>query len=193
VDGTVGVNGVVLRVHDTAGLGVGAGAIEREAVGRTRRTLKDADLAIVVLDASESISLEDREVLGEATARPHLIVANKTDLPVRAGLGEFSGAVRLSALTGEGMPGLLAGLREFAHEAMGDLDCEILVSERHAACVRGALEALGRARGAVDEDLPLEFPASDIRQALDCLGEVTGRKVARRVLDEIFSRFCIGK
>ena len=194
VDGTVGVNGVVLRVHDTAGLGsVGTGAIEREAVGRTRRTLVDADLALVVLDASEPISVEDREVLGEATRKPHLVIANKTDLPIRAGLGEFGGAVRLSALTGEGMPGLLAGLRAFAHRAMGDLDYEILVSERHAACVRRSLEALGRARGAVDEGLPLEFPASDIRQALDCLGEVTGRKVARHVLDEIFSRFCIGK
>jgi tRNA modification GTPase len=193
VDGVVSVNGVVLNLYDTAGLGVKAGEIEREAVKRTRRTMADADLALVVLDASEPLSGEDRDVLDEVTAKPHLIVANKTDLPVKAEMAEFNEGIRISALTGMGMAGLLAGLQAFAHTRLGDLDCEILVSERHAGCVRRSLEALRRARAAVGDGLPLEFPASDIRQGLDCLGEVTGRKIARHVLDEIFSRFCIGK
>ena len=193
VDGMVSVNGFVMELHDTAGLGVGPGMVEREAMGRTRRALGDADLALVVLDASEPVSEEDRTVLGEATARPHLVVANKTDLPLKAAPEELGEAIKLSALTGRGMPDLLERLRQFAHRRLGDLDCEMLVSERHAACVRRALEALTRARAAVDEGLPLEFPASDIRQALDWLGEVTGRRISRHVLDEIFSRFCIGK
>jgi len=193
VDGLVGVNGTVLRLHDTAGVGVGTGAIEREAVERTRRMLGDADLALVILDASRPLSGEDRDVLGEVADKPHLVVVNKSDLPTRAALGEFGGALRLSALEGWGVPDLMAGLGEFAHRNLGDLDCEVLVSERHAVCVRGSLAGLRRAADAVSEGLPLEFPASDIRHALDCLGEVTGRKIARRVLDEIFSRFCIGK
>ncbi len=193
VDGLVSVNGAVLRLHDTAGLGVGTGEIEREAMGRTRRTLGDADLALVVIDASRPLSSEDREVLGEVAGKPHLVVANKSDLPMQAALDEFEEALRLSALEGWGVPDLMADLREFAHRSLGDLDFEVLVSERHAACVREALGSLRRAVDAVSEGLPLEFPASDIRHAMDCLGEVTGRKVARHVLDEIFSRFCIGK
>lgn len=193
VDGLVSVNGALLRLHDTAGVGVGTGAIEREAIERTRRMLGDADLAVVVVDASRPLSEEDREVLGGVADKPHLVVANKSDLPPQAALGEFGGAMKLSALEGWGVPDLVAGLREFAHRSLGDLDCEVLVSERHAACVRGSLAGLRQAANAVSEGLPLEFPASDIRHALDCLGEVTGRKIARCVLDEIFSRFCIGK
>ena len=193
VDGKMGVNGVMLTLHDTAGLGVAKGAIEHEALRRTRRTLEDADLALVILDASEPLTGEDLEVLNEAAGKPHLIVANKADLPAKAALGEFREALRLSALKGWGMPSLLAGLRAFAHRSLGDLDCEILVSERHAASVRRALESLRRAGLASGEGLSLEFPAADIRQALDRLGEVTGRNVAGQVLDDIFSRFCIGK
>jgi tRNA modification GTPase len=193
VDGMVGVNGVMLNLHDTAGLGVGTGLIEQEAIRRSRRALEDADLALVVLDASQPLTGEDLEVLSEVAGKPQLVVANKADLPAKATLREYSGALRLSALKGWGMPGLLAGLRAFAHKSLGDLDCEILVSERHAACVRRSLKALRQAGCAVGEGLPLEFPASDIRHALDYLGEVTGRKIARKVLDEIFSRFCVGK
>jgi tRNA modification GTPase len=88
---------------------------------------------------------------------------------------------------------LLDRLREFTHNGLGDLDCEVLISERHAACIKQALASLRRAADDVRERLPLELTASDLRYALDSLGEVTGRKVGEGILDEIFSRFCIGK
>jgi tRNA modification GTPase len=193
VDGLLSINGVVLRLHDTAGLGAGNGPVTREAMVRTRRQLGDADLALIVLDASCPLSEDDLDVLGDVAGTPKLMVANKSDLPEQACLDEFGETLRISALKGWGMPDLLAGLRRFADCKLGDLDCEVLVSERHAACLRKSLEGLRQALGAVGEGLPFEFPASDIRHALDCLGEVTGRRIARHVLDEIFSRFCIGK
>jgi tRNA modification GTPase len=194
VDGLVSLNGFMLRLHDTAGLGAGVlGEIEREAAGRARRQLGGADLALIVVDASRPLSGEDMEVLSEVARGPHLIIANKTDLPEQACLDGLGKAVRVSALKGWGMAGLLESLRGFAHERIGDLDCEVLVSERHAACVRKALAGLRQAREAVGEGLSIEFPATDMKHALDCIGEVTGRKIARDVLDEIFSRFCIGK
>jgi tRNA modification GTPase len=193
VDGLISVNGAVLHLHDTAGIGEAKGAIEREAVTRTLGLLEHADLALVVLDGGRPLSEEDREVMGKAAGMPRIVVANKADLPAKAGEDELGEALKVSALKGWGLSGVLAALGEFAHDRLGDLDCEILVSERHAARLREGLEALRRAMDAVDKGLPLEFPASDIRYALDCLGEVTGRKVAGRVLDEIFSKFCTGK
>jgi tRNA modification GTPase len=193
VDGLVSVNGMVLRLHDTAGLGAQLGPIDAEAERRTRCEIDQADMTLVVLDMSEPLCQQDSDIIGEVQAKTHLIVANKTDLPQKAELTELTNPVRVSALKGWGMAELLEGLRHAAHSKIGDLDYEIIVSERHAACIREALEAVLRAHAALLDTIPLEFIASDIRTALDHLGAVTGRNVSSRVLDEIFSRFCIGK
>jgi tRNA modification GTPase len=193
VDGLVSVNGMILRLHDTAGLGGTGDLIEAEAVKRARRQLNDADIALVVLDISRPLSGADLELTEEVGERPHLIVANKSDLPQQADLGRFSQPLKVSALEGWGLPDLLGQLQAVAHERMGDLEYEIVVSERHAGCIQEALSAILRAMGALGDGIPLEFIASDVRQALNGLGEVTGRDAGSRLLDEIFSRFCIGK
>lgn len=193
VDGLASVNGLVLKVHDTAGVRDGTGPIEEEAVRRTRAAVEDADLALVVIDVSTPLSVEDYEILEEAGPKAHLVVVNKTDLPAEADLGGLKQPVRISALRGWGLEELLESLREMAHMKIDELTYEIIVGERHAACIRDSLESLSRAIDSIRDDVPLEFIASDIRYTLDCLGGVTGRKVSTRVLDEIFSRFCIGK
>jgi tRNA modification GTPase len=203
VDGLARVNGLMLRVHDTAGVRHASDPIEEEAVRRTREAVRRADLSLVVIDSSCPISGEDREILAEAAARPCLVAANKTDLPVKADLAGLGPAencvpaagepVRISALKGWGFDELIDSVKKLAHTGTGTLNYEIIVSERHAADLRTALENLSRARRAASENIPPEFIASDLRHALDCLGEVTGRQVSAQVLDEIFSRFCIGK
>lgn len=193
VDGCVGVDGLMLRLRDTAGVRHGSGPIEAEALRRTRVAIEDADLALIVLDASLPLSHEDMEIAEEVYGKPHLFVVNKTDLPQRADVGRFGEPLRVSALRGWGLGDLLEEVRRVAHAHLGDLELEVVVSERHASCIREALRAVLRARQAVREITPLEVVASDIRSALDRLGEVTGKQVGSRVLDEIFSRFCIGK
>jgi tRNA modification GTPase len=187
VDGLVRVNGLLLRVHDTAGVRRAANPLE----------------ALVVIDSSAPISAEDREILAEAGAGLCLVAVNKTDLPAKAdvsglelaepGVAESTEPVKISALKGWGFKELLEGMKQLAYTKTGTLNYEIIVSERHAAGLRTALDSLSRAREAVRDRTPLEFIASDLRHALDCLGEVTGRQVSTQVLDEIFSRFCIGK
>ena len=87
----------------------------------------------------------------------------------------------------------MAELAAAARERVGDADYQIIANERHTASLTKALEALGRGDRAVADGLPAELVASDLRWALDCLGEVTGRKATSGILDAIFSRFCIGK
>jgi tRNA modification GTPase len=193
VDGLVGVNGMMLRLHDTAGTGGPAGPVEAEAERRTGHEISQADIALVVLDTSEPLSGQDFGIITGMKGKPHLIVANKTDLPQKANLDGIAGPIRVSALRDWGMADLLEGLRQAAHLKVGDLEYEIIVSERHAACVSKAYEAVLRARTSLRNGIPLEFTASDIRSALDHLSGVTGRNVGSAVLDEIFSRFCIGK
>ena len=201
VDGLVGVGGVLLRVQDTAGVRQPKDGLEQEAVRRTRLAIAGADVAVVVVDAREPLNDEDMRVLEEVAGTTAVVVANKTDLAtaeagpslmVRNG-GPVKIAARTSALKGWGISELAGELAEAARSRIGDLNCEVLVNERHAFHLRGALEALRRAMDSQAKDLPLEFVASDVRCALDSLGEITGRKVSGAVLDEIFSRFCIGK
>ena len=193
VDGLLGVNGMMLRLHDTAGLGVEAGPIEAEAEQRTISEITEADIALVVLDTSEPLCDQDFDIIRRVEAKTHLIIANKTDLAEQAETTGLKDPIRISALKGWGMAELLDGLKQAAHMKVGDLNDEIIVSERHAACIARALDGVSRARASLSEAIPLELTASDIRDALDNLGRVTGRSVSSRVLDEIFSRFCIGK
>jgi tRNA modification GTPase len=200
VDGLVGIGGTVLRVHDTAGVMQPGDRLEEEAVRRTRLAISDADLAVVMVDAREPLTAEDLRILDEVAGTTCVVVANKIDLAGE----EMAGALveggeaprisaRISALKGWGMSELTGVIAEAARSRMGDLDCEILVNERHALHLRGALEATRRGAASLAEGIPLEFVASDVRSALDSLGEITGRKASAAVLDEIFSRFCIGK
>jgi len=203
VDGLVRVNGLMLRVHDTAGIRSAGNPVEEEAVRRTREAVERADLALVVIDSSVPLSGEDREILAEAGAGSYLVAANKTDLPAKAeiaglevvgtGVAEGLEPVRISALEGWGFDELLESMKKLAYTKTGTLNYEIIVSERHAAGLRISLESLSRARQAAGDGISPEFIASDLRHALDCLGEITGRQVSTQVLDEIFSRFCIGK
>lgn len=204
VDGLVGVDGVVLRLHDTAGVHLPADRIEAEAIRRAKQTIADADIILVVLDASTGLGTEDYDILGEVAFKPRVVVANKADLPraetppsfwEKAGgaAGKHQPGIRVSALTGLGLPELVERLGWMAREKVGDLNYEIIVNERHARALRDALGSVERALASVKDGVPLEFIASDIRFALDCLGDVTGKRVTSRVLEEIFSRFCVGK
>jgi tRNA modification GTPase len=197
VDALVGVDGVVLRIQDTAGLRRGTDSLEKEAVRRTGEAVAEADLAVVVWEAGRAPTDEDLEILEEVAGKPRVVVVNKVDLaPAQTADVEISAgerALKVSALKGWGVADLLAELAAAARERVGDADYQIIANERHAASLTKALEALGRGGRAVADGLPPELVASDLRWALDCLGEVTGRKATSGILDAIFSRFCIGK
>jgi len=192
VDDLVCVDGLVLRIHDTAGMRRASDVIEEEAVRRTKDAIGEADLALVVLDGSGALEPEDCEIMAEVSAKPKVIVANKSDLPAAQ---DWAGEqpLRVSALKGWGLPELMEGLAGLARAKIGDLGYEIVVNERHAGRLRDALAAVDRAGGSLQDRLPLECIASDVRYSLDCLGEITGKKVTSEILDAIFSRFCIGK
>jgi len=193
VDGRLNLNGFCLSLHDTAGLGASADLIEAEAVRRSRACLEECDLALVVIDVSEPLTDADRDMIREASSKQHLIVANKIDLPVRAEDDVLHGAIQVSALKGLGIDDLVARLKQAASERACDFELEIAVSERHAQCIRQALEAVRSAQHGLETSISPELIAADVRWALDYLGQITGKHAASQVLDEIFSRFCIGK
>jgi tRNA modification GTPase len=211
VEASLAVDGLVVNLHDTAGVahpGFAAGStgtgspqgsagpcveVEAAAAAKTRAALEAGHIVLVVLDAALPLDAADAEILRATTGRPRVAVFNKVDLSDR---GEHVGAgpeVRVSALKGWGLQSLRAELRRSSESLVGDLAEDIITNERHCRCLDEAVEALERAGSGLERDLPLELIASDLRAALLSLGNITGSNASDDLLEEIFSRFCIGK
>lgn len=192
---SIAIDGVRIVLTDTAGLRETDDPVERIGVARARQAMEQADVLALVLDASEPISAEDAGVLGGLT--PQLIVLTKGDRPAAVGEGElaerFPGVpfVAVCAQTGEGMDALRCALTAFVPAEDGE-SCA-LTQARHVEAAMRACAALDDAARAMDEGYPLDMAAIDLSAALDALGEITGETMRETVIDEVFSRFCVGK
>lgn len=189
----VQIDGVRVCLTDTAGLRETGDAVERIGVERARKALDQADVRLLVLDASRPLSPEDgRALMGLA---PSAVVLTKGDLPVvldDAALdAAFPGAPRLTvcAPKGEGMDALRALIASFAPEA-GE-ESAALSQARHADAARRACDALDDAVRAIDGGMPLDVCAVDLSAALDALGEITGETMSEEVIAQVFARFCV--
>ena len=193
VDAAIPVDGLLVNLHDTAGVLEPRDRVEAAAADLTRTTLEDSDVVLVVFDASTSLEAVDTDILERTAGKRRVMIFNKIDIEdMDEHLGEDP-EVRVSALEGLGIDNLRTELRSISDDMVGDLADEIVTNERHASCLGEALEAVERARAALVEHMPLETVASDLRTALLSLGGITGSNASENLLDEIFSRFCIGK
>jgi tRNA modification GTPase len=191
---TIDLAGIPVTVIDTAGVRPAQDAIEEEGVRRARTAVGEADLVILVLDASRGLRDDEREALTERFSgggTGTIVVANKIDLAPCGARGlPWPGAIPVSALTGEGLDALRSAISE-ALCGVGPRENPVLTDVRQAAAVEEAVGALERAR----EALPLgeEIVLEDLRAALSALGEITGEVANDDLYDRIFSTFCIGK
>ncbi len=183
------LDGLPLTVADTAGLRDSADEIEQEGVRRALARTADADVKLVVLDATEWPRLEP--AVGALIDRDALVVVNKID--VAAGINPTTvneqPALPISALTSQGIDAVIAALHARAADALATGADPLPTRARHRAAVADARACLERALGA---DLP-ELVAEDVRLAARALGRVTGRVDVDDILDVIFREFCIGK
>jgi tRNA modification GTPase len=200
VEEAMAVGGIPLRLIDTAGLRLAgeSPADEAEALGiaRSREALADADLVVVVLDATTAVGAEESELLRSLNGRPHLIARNKSDLrgaTDQPQMDDEPDSLLTSALTGEGLEQLRSGilqlLRAEGDAAMGGA----LNSLRQQEAVKGALESLAAAETANENRIPHEFLLADLHGALRALDSLTGQTTSDDILNRIFSTFCIGK
>ena len=193
LDASVVLAGVPVRLLDGAGLGTPRDALDSEGMRVARRALGDSDLALVVLDASRSLRPEDEYFLELTSARPRLVIENKTDLAWA--LGERIGIdSTCSALTGDGIKTVIRALEKWVVEQTGPDGEEggILASLR-------VMEQLGIAHRAIISTtlalarVPLEAALVDLREALGAFDRGLGVEADEAVLDRIFSTFCVGK
>jgi tRNA modification GTPase len=194
------IDGIPVRLIDTAGIRQASDALEKEGVRRSRRLEETASLRLVVLEAPSGMTHDDDSLLREMNGRPVLLAWNKSDLANGDGPcgdkpnGMGAAALQVSARTGEGIEQLRVALgRALSEDSEGAVSDEILCSERHEDAVRTALEQIRHAEKAWAEGGTEELAATDVREAARALGDLTGKSVGDEVLNRIFSQFCIGK
>jgi tRNA modification GTPase len=193
----VGANG--LRLVDTAGLNPVASGIESLGIEKTMERLGGADLHLVVLDATRPTPAFPAAFWLRITPLNTLVVLNKSDL-ARTAAGpaavppEGFVVASVSALSGEGMDGLVSALSKLADGLQSTYgDERIAVNVRHAHFLAEAQACLAAALSKVTDNGPVELLASDLRGALTALGEISGKVDNERMLDQLFASFCIGK
>jgi len=198
IEDALDIEGVLLRIIDTAGIRVATDAIEQEGVRRARQAIERAELLLLVFDGSMGLTVNDHLVLVETVGKPRVLVRNKCDLPV-CWTPEALGAsdapcLDISALRGDGFVALERALLQQAlgHAPLGH-DEVLLTRERHRQSLAIALRDVQAAAAGLRQGVPLEFVAFDVTEALQQIAEVLGESCSGEVLDRIFSSFCIGK
>jgi tRNA modification GTPase len=187
VSETASVEGIPVKFVDTAGIREGQDAVESLGIERSYQAMADADLTVVVIDSSVPIESEDEALIGRAQGK-FLVVANKCDL------AEASVGMRVSALTGEGIPELRKAIVD-AIAPRGQIEQEggFITSLRHEQLLRESREALDQALTANGLGIPHEMLLLDLYAALRPIDAITGATTADDILNRIFSTFCIGK
>ncbi|OUM93716.1 MAG: tRNA uridine(34) 5-carboxymethylaminomethyl synthesis GTPase MnmE [Thermobacillus sp. ZCTH02-B1] len=196
----VTVNGIPLRLLDTAGIRETTDVVERIGVERSRSALADADLLLVVLNRSEPLHDDDRDLLRQAAGRQAIVILNKTDLPAKLDEDEVrnllpgAAVVPMSAKEGRGLGELgqaIAAL--FFGGKLEGAEETVVSNARHAALLRQAERSLVDAIESTDAGVPIDIVQIDVRTAWERLGEITGDTAGESLIDQIFSQFCLGK
>ncbi len=188
----ISIDGILFKLFDTAGIRISDEEVEKEGVKRSRETVKNTDLILFIGDINVGFSDPIGNELRELNQSVKILkVLNKTDLGANI---TFFEDFRISAKTGDGMTQLLEGLKKSALSEGAYTEKDAIVTNiRHYNCLVKAKENLMRAEKTLSENLSGEFLASDFRAAEIALAEIIGEVTPEEILNNIFSKFCIGK
>ena len=200
IESTIHIEGIPIRLMDTAGFRKVKGEVERIGISLTKEKLASADLSLIVLDRSRPLNQDDLNILAEAERNKSLILLNKIDLAPRMSQEDLGMAlngkpvVRISALTGEGIDDLRRVIRD--HVMAGGVDTtssHLAPNLRHRTALMEASRHFKNAFHNMREGLPLEVIAVDLNSGLEALGEIIGETTSEEIIERIFSEFCLGK
>ena len=192
VEGDINLGGIILHLIDTAGIRKTDDPIEKIGIEKSIEKLNEAELVLLVLDQSQALSNEDKELLEKTKNKTRIIIANKSDLP--KSFSAIEDAVDISSLSGEGIDNLKNKIKSLFIKDSINLNGDLVISStRHIAIMSKALSSLKEARkNAINGDF-LDMVEIDLREAYNALGEIIGKGNPDELIDELFSKFCLGK
>ena len=189
VEGEIDVKGVRFNLYDTAGIRESLDEIESVGIKRSESILNESDVCVVVLDGSRPLDEDDVNVLEQTKDKERIVVVNKNDLDSNP---EIKGDIYVSAKTGLNIELLKEALADRAFGGKIDLNADFLTEERHLNALQRASKSLGDALNAFSVSTA-DLCSIDVLDAWSALGEVSGATASELIIDEIFSKFCVGK
>lgn len=196
----VNIEGIPLKLIDTAGIRNAKDEVEKIGIAKSREIAKEADLIIAIFDSTKKLSPEDLEILNLIKGKKSIVILNKIDL--NAILSEnddrftnvSDNILKLSALNGEGLEKLYETISKMFSLNEINLDNEIVITNlRHKNLISKALINVKKSEEAIEQNMPVDIIAIFIKDILEDLGNITGDVVTDDIINEIFSKFCLGK
>lgn len=196
----VNINGIPLKLVDTAGIREAKDVVEQIGIDKSRKLAEDADLVIAIIDSSKELNKEDFEILEIAKNKKSIIILNKIDLETKTNsqnpkLAIFkNNVINISALHKEGLELIYDKISEMFNLNEINFDNDVVITnERHKNLIEKAIQNLNEAEKVLNKNIPVDIIQISLRDVLQNLNSITGEEAGEEVINEIFSRFCLGK
>jgi len=192
----VNINGVPLKLIDTAGIRETDDIVEQIGVERSKKALKEADLVLLVLNASEPLTAQDRQLLEISKDTNRIILLNKTDLPEAIETSELpDDVIRISVLKNQNIDKIEERINNLFFENAGlvEQDATYLSNARHISLIEKAVESLQAVNEGLELGMPVDLLQVDLTRTWEILGEITGDAAPDELITQLFSQFCLGK
>ena len=196
----VNIEGVPLKLIDTAGIRDAKDEVEKIGIKKSKEIANDADLVIAIFDSSKELTKEDIEILNIIKNKKSIVLLNKADLNNVLNENDerfkkiTENVLKISALNGEGLEKLYALISKMFSLEEINVDNDVIITNlRHKNLISNAIENVKKAKNTVEENMPIDIIAIFIKDILEDLGNITGEIVTDDIINEIFSKFCLGK
>ena len=195
----VNIKGIPFKIIDTAGIRKADNEIEKIGIDKSMKALRDADLAIAIFDMSKELLEEDIEILDYIKNRKSIILLNKKDLEIvnidKKELAKYSkNILEVSIKNNEGIEDIYEKMSEIFNA--GEIETEntsIITNIRHKEAIKSAKENIIKAIKLIKDMMPIDITAIYFKQAIEEINKITGENVTDDIINEIFSKFCLGK
>lgn len=196
----VNIEGISLKLIDTAGIRDAKDEVEKIGIAKSKEIANNADLIIAIFDGSKDLTDEDFQILDIIKGKKSIILINKADL--NSVLSEndsrftdiTDNVIKISALNGDGLEDLYNIIAKLFSLDEINFDNDVIITNlRHKNLISNAIENVKKSRDTVNDNMPIDIVAIFIKDILEDLGKITGEFVTDDIIDEIFSKFCLGK
>ena len=193
------INGLLLKLTDTAGIRETDDVIEKIGVDKAMESAKDADLIIMMLDSSEEISNDDIKIFDFIKDKQALVLSNKSDLDQKTTEADVRKLTQqcimsISAKDETGIDEFKDKIKEMFIKGSLEYNDEVIITnERHLFLIDNAIKSLDEVKKAIGDMMPEDFVSIDLKNAYEYLGAMIGEQIGDDIVDEIFSKFCMGK
>lgn len=192
----VNINGVPLKLVDTAGIRETEDIVEQIGVERSKKALKEADLVLLVLNASEPLTDQDRQLLEISQDSNRIILLNKVDLPEKIEIDQLpEDHIKISVLKNQNIDQIEDRINALFFENAGlvEQDATYLSNARHISLIEKAVESLQAVNEGLALSMPVDLLQVDLTRTWEILGEITGDAAPDELITQLFSQFCLGK